>query len=159
MFHRGSGTTTGLLDPETATGTGTGTEAGAATGTATSEGAAEDGLLYLRCRWCGTSTFQRLLCPVCAGSDLRTERSAGLGVIRHATVVQRNTPGARNVSLVEMAEGFTVRGRVSGPLVAIRTGDRVQLTTSADPVRREPVFKLCEEPFSGPHYGSYAGWR
>lgn len=93
--------------------------------------------------------FHRLLCPVCAGSDLRTERSAGLGVIRHTTVVQRNTPAARNVSLVELAEGFTVRGRVSGPLVAIRTGDRVQLTTAADPVRREPVFKLCEEPFSG----------
>ncbi|WP_404196957.1 Zn-ribbon domain-containing OB-fold protein [Streptomyces tauricus] len=155
MFHRGSGTTTGLLDPETATGTGPAAEPG----TATTAGPAEEGLLYQRCRWCGTSTFHRLLCPVCAGSDLRTERSAGLGVIRHATVVQRNTPGARNVSLVEMAEGFTVRGRVSGPLVAIRTGDRVQLTTSADPVRREPVFKLCEEPFSGPYAGSYSGWH
>ncbi|MEU9957767.1 zinc ribbon domain-containing protein [Streptomyces sp. NPDC050982] len=132
MFHRGSGTTTGVLDPE-------------ATATAP---AAEEGLLYQRCRWCGTAMFHRLLCPVCQGSDLRTERSAGLGVIRHATVVQRNTPGARNVSLVEMAEGFTVRGRVTGPLIAIRTGDRVQLTTALDPVRREPVFKLVEEPYS-----------
>ncbi|MFS8197872.1 Zn-ribbon domain-containing OB-fold protein [Streptomyces sp. CWNU-52B] len=141
MFHRGSGTTTGVLDPETAT--------------ATAEGSAEEGLLYQRCRWCGSTMFHRLLCPVCAGSDLRTERSAGLGVIRHTTVVQRNTPAARNVSLVELAEGFTVRCRVSGPLVAIRTGDRVQLATPSDPVRREPVFKLCEEPFSGP----YPGWR
>ncbi|MCZ4510241.1 zinc ribbon domain-containing protein [Streptomyces sp. ActVer] len=135
MFHRGSGTTTGVLDPETTT----------------SGPAAEEGLLYQRCRWCGTAMFHRLLCPVCQGSDLRTERSAGLGVIRHATVVHRNTPGARNVSLVEMAEGFTVRGRVSGPLIAIRTGDRVQLTTALDPVRREPVFKLCEEPYTGWH--------
>ncbi|MDQ0772499.1 putative OB-fold protein [Streptomyces aurantiacus] len=141
MFHRRSGTTTGVLDPEAAT---------------TAE-ALEEVLFYQRCRWCGTSMFHRLLCPVCAGSDLRTERSAGLGVVRHTTVVQRNTPGARNVSLVELAEGFTVRGRVSGPLVAIRTGDRVQLTTPADPVRREPVFKLCEEPFSGSYPGSYSG--
>ncbi|WP_373466930.1 Zn-ribbon domain-containing OB-fold protein [Streptomyces umbrinus] len=135
VFHRGSGTTTGVLDPETTT----------------SGPAAEEGLLYQRCRWCGTAMFHRLLCPVCQGSDLRTERSAGLGVIRHATVVQRNTPGARNVSLVEMAEGFTVRGRVTGPLIAIRTGDRVQLTTALDPVRREPVFKLVEEPYTGWH--------
>jgi hypothetical protein len=99
--------------------------------------------------------FHRLLCPVCAGSDLRTERSAGLGVVRHTSVVQRNTPGARNVSLVELAEGFTVRGRVSGPLIAIRTGDRVELTMAMDPVRREPVFRLCDEPFSGP----YSAWH
>ncbi|MFC4466286.1 Zn-ribbon domain-containing OB-fold protein [Streptomyces xiangluensis] len=133
MFHPGSRTTAGVLDAETAT---------------TSK-PAEEGLRYQRCRWCGTAMFHRLLCPVCAGSDLRTERSAGLGVIRHATIVQRNTPAARNVSLVELAEGFTVRGRVQGPLIAIRVGDRVQLTTAADTVRREPVFKLCEEPYSG----------
>ncbi|GGX56591.1 Zn-ribbon domain-containing OB-fold protein [Streptomyces fructofermentans] len=136
MFHQGSGTTTDVLDPEAAAAT----------------GQTEQGLLYQRCRWCGTATFHRLLCPVCAGSDLRTERSAGLGVIRHTTVIHRNTPGARNVSLVEMAEGFTLRGRVSGPLIAIRTGDRVELATASDPVRREPVFRLCEEPFS-------AGWH
>ncbi|WP_413760165.1 Zn-ribbon domain-containing OB-fold protein [Streptomyces sp. MMBL 11-3] len=141
MFHRGSGITTDVLDPGTA-----------AAGTA---GPAEEGLFYQRCRWCGTTMFHRLLCPVCAGSDLRTERSSGLGVIRHTSVVQRNTPGARNVSLVELAEGFTVRGRVSGPLIAIRTGDRVELTTVTDPVRREPVFKLCDEPFSGP----YSAWH
>ncbi|MGP4045899.1 Zn-ribbon domain-containing OB-fold protein [Streptomyces sp. 2A115] len=133
MFHRGSGTTAGVLDAEAATTT----------------GPVEEGLLFQRCRWCGTAMFHRLLCPVCAGSDLRTERSAGLGVIRHTTVVQRNTPAARNVSLIELAEGFTVRGRVSGPHIAIRAGDRVQLTTAADPVRREPVFKLCEERYSG----------
>ncbi|MFF3483281.1 Zn-ribbon domain-containing OB-fold protein [Streptomyces sp. NPDC002701] len=151
MFHRGSGTTTGVLDPET---TATATATPAVTTTALAA-PVEEGLSYQRCRWCGTSMFHRLLCPVCAGSDLRTERSAGLGVIRHTSVVQRNTPAARNVSLVELAEGFTVRGRVSGPLVAIRTGDRVQLVTAMDPVRREPVFTLCEEPFSGPPYPAW----
>ncbi|WP_206440353.1 zinc ribbon domain-containing protein [Streptomyces scabichelini] len=133
MFHPGSRTAAGVLDAETPT--------------TTSQ--SEEGLFYQRCRWCGTAMFHRLLCPVCAGSDLRTERSAGLGVVRHAAIVQRNTPAARNVSLVELAEGFTVRGRVLGPLIAIRVGDRVQLATAADPVRREPVFKLREEPYSG----------
>jgi len=136
VFHRGSGIAAGVLDAETATTT----------------NPAEQGLVYQRCRWCGTAMFHRLLCPVCAGSDLRTERSSGLGVIRHTTVVQRSTPAARNVSLVELEEGFTVRGRVMGPLIAIHTGDRVQLTTAADPVRREPVFKLREEPYSSNWY-------
>jgi uncharacterized OB-fold protein len=133
VFHRGNGIAAGVLDAERAT----------------APNSTEEGLFYQRCRWCGTAMFHRLLCPVCAGSDLRTERSSGQGVIRHATTVQRNTPAARNVSLVELEEGFTVRGRVQGPLIAIHVGGRVQLTTAADPVRREPVFKLREEPHSG----------
>ncbi len=91
--------------------------------------------------------YHRLLCPVCQGSDLRTERSEGTGTVRHATVVNRNTPGARNVSLVEMAEGFVVRGRVMGPPIAIHSGDRVRLSTAKDPVRGEPVFQLIDEPY------------
>lgn len=104
-------------------------------------------LVFQRCGWCATAMYHRLLCPVCAGSDLRTERSEGSGTVRHATVVNRNTPGARNVSLVEMAEGFVVRGRVMGPAAGIHSGDRVRLAMAKDPVRGEPVFQLLDEPY------------
>ncbi|GHE96623.1 hypothetical protein E5082_23710 [Streptomyces griseoluteus] len=104
-----------------------------------------DSIEYQRCGWCGTAMYHRLLCPVCQGSDLRTERSEGIGTVRHSTTVHRNTPAARNVSLVELAEGFVVRGRVMGPLIGIHSGDRVRLSTAEDPVRGEPVFQLLDE--------------
>ncbi|MGX1273867.1 putative OB-fold protein [Streptomyces phaeoluteigriseus] len=110
-----------------------------------------DAILFQRCTWCGTAMYHRLLCPVCQGSDLRTERSEGTGTVRHTTVVHRNTPSARNVSLVEMAEGFVVRGRVTGPLIGIHSGDRVRLSTAKDPVRGEPVFQLVDEPYRAWH--------
>ncbi|MFF1483050.1 Zn-ribbon domain-containing OB-fold protein [Streptomyces sp. NPDC058319] len=128
-----------------------GNETGAAAGSATGllEPAAGDRetLTFQRCAWCGTAMYHRLLCPVCGGSELRTERSAGTGTVRHAAIVHRNTPAARNVSMVEMSEGFVVRGRVMGPLIAIHGGDRVRLTTAKDPVRGEPVFQLLDEPY------------
>lgn len=108
----------------------------------------QDALLFQRCAWCGTAMYHRLLCPVCQGSDLRVERSGGTGTVRHSTVVHRNTPAARNVSLIEMAEGFVVRGRVMGSPLGINSGDRVRLSTAKDPVRGEPVFQLVDEPLS-----------
>ncbi|MEV7346385.1 zinc ribbon domain-containing protein [Streptomyces sp. NPDC093544] len=107
---------------------------------------AQNALLFQRCHWCGTAMYQRLLCPVCAGSDLRTEASAGAGIVRHSTVIHRNTPAARNVSLVEMTEGFTVQGRVMGLPVGIHSGDRVQLATAQDAIRRQPVFQIVDAP-------------
>ncbi|MHC5907989.1 Zn-ribbon domain-containing OB-fold protein [Streptomyces sp. S6] len=104
-------------------------------------------ILFQRCDYCGTAMFHRVLCPVCRGSDLRTERSEGTGTVRHTTIVHRNTPAARNVSMVELAEGFVVRGRVIGPPIGIHSGDRVRLTTAHDPVRGEPVFQLIDEPY------------
>jgi uncharacterized OB-fold protein len=108
----------------------------------------QDAIHFQRCAWCGTAMYHRLLCPVCQGSDLRTERSEGTGTVRHSTVVHRNTPAARNVSLIEMAEGFVVRGRVTGPPIGVNSGDRVRLSTAKDPVRGEPVFQLVDEPLS-----------
>nr|WP_205615152.1 zinc ribbon domain-containing protein [Streptomyces harenosi] len=106
-----------------------------------------EAILFQRCTWCGTAMYHRVLCPVCRGSELRTERSEGTGTVRHSTVVHRNTPAARNVSLIEMAEGFVVRGRVMGPPIGIHSGDRVRLSTAKDPVRGEPVFQLADEPY------------
>jgi hypothetical protein len=121
--------------------------AGSATGLLDPRGQDTDAILFQCCTWCGTAMFHRLLCPVCRGSDLRTERSAGTGTVRHSTVVHRNTPAARNVSLIEMSEGFVVRGRVMGPPIGIHSGDRVRLSTAKDPVRGEPVFQLLDEPY------------
>ncbi|WP_432136445.1 MULTISPECIES: Zn-ribbon domain-containing OB-fold protein [unclassified Streptomyces] len=104
-------------------------------------------IVFQRCTWCGTAMYHRVLCPVCRGSELRTERSEGVGTVRHSTVVHRNTPAARNVSLIEMAEGFVLRGRVMGPPIGIHSGDRVRLSTAQDPVRGEPVFQLIDEPY------------
>ncbi|MFF0794428.1 Zn-ribbon domain-containing OB-fold protein [Streptomyces spiralis] len=122
--------------------------AGSATGLLEPGARDQDALYFQRCTWCGTAMFHRVLCPVCRGSELRTERSAGTGTVRHSTVVHRNTPAARNVSLIEMGEGFVVRGRVMGPLIGIHGGDRVRLSTAKDPVRGEPVFQLVDEPYS-----------
>lgn len=108
-------------------------------------------IVFQRCGWCGTAMYHRLLCPVCQGGDLRTERSEGVGTVRHSTVVNRNTPGARNVSLIELAEGFVVRGRVMGPPAAVHSGDRVRMSTAKDPVRAEPVFQLLDEPYRAWH--------
>ncbi|MEU6549387.1 zinc ribbon domain-containing protein [Streptomyces sp. NPDC046915] len=120
---------------------------GSATGVLDPQAPDSGTLVFQRCNWCGTAMYHRLLCPVCQGSDLRTERSEGVGTVRHSTVVHRNTPAARNVSLIEMAEGFVVRGRVMGPPVGIHSGDRVRLSTAKDPVRGEPVFQLLDEPY------------
>ncbi|CAM5269441.1 hypothetical protein SALBM311S_12516 [Streptomyces alboniger] len=125
-----AGSSAGLLDPRTAP-----------------RSSDSEAILFQRCTWCATAMYHRLLCPVCQGSDLRTERSEGTGTVRHATVVHRNTPAARNVSLIEMAEGFVVRGRVMGPLIGIHSGDRVRLSTAKDPVRGEPVFQMLDEPY------------
>ncbi|MFF4761349.1 Zn-ribbon domain-containing OB-fold protein [Streptomyces sp. NPDC001292] len=103
-----------------------------------------EALYFQRCTWCGTAMYQRVLCPACRGSDLRPERSDGTGTVRRSTVVHRYTPAARNVSLIEMDEGFVVRGRVMGALIGIH-GSRVRLSTARDPVRGEPVFKLLHE--------------
>lgn len=121
--------------------------AGSATGVLDRQGTGQvETLVYQRCTWCGTTMYQRLLCPVCQCSELRPERSKGVGTVRHSTVLHRNTPAARNVSLIEMTEGFVVRGRVMGPPIGIRSGDRVRLSTAKDPVRGEPVFQPVDQP-------------
>ncbi|GKQ34995.1 Zn-ribbon domain-containing OB-fold protein [Streptomyces sp. A012304] len=125
--------------------------AGSPAGVIDRRGTDAEAIHFQRCTWCGTAMYHRLLCPVCQGSDLRTERSTGLGTVRHSTVVHRNTPSARNVSLIEMAEGFVVRGRVMGPAIGIHSGDRVRLSTAKDPVRGEPVFQLVDEPYRAWH--------
>lgn len=105
------------------------------------------GLNYHRCRWCGTASFRRLLCPVCASSDLKAEHSAGLGVVVRSGVVHRYTEAARNESLVRLPEGFVFRCRVVGAAPhLVSVGAQVRPVAGDDPEAGEVVFELCEPP-------------
>lgn len=104
-------------------------------------------LFYHRCRWCGTASFRKLLCPVCASSDLESERSAGVGVVVRSGVVHRYTEAARNESLVRLPEGFVFRCQVVGaPPQLVTVGARVRPVVAEDPEAGEVVFELCDPP-------------
>ncbi|MFF5971272.1 Zn-ribbon domain-containing OB-fold protein [Streptomyces sp. NPDC012769] len=106
------------------------------------ESAAEPELYFQRCRWCHTTTFQRLLCPTCGSTDLAPELSAGEGVI---SVRRAFTAAQADLWPVHMAEGFVVRCRVDGPPHAVRPGVRVRLAHDGSGQGRRPVVRLCEE--------------
>ncbi|WP_406465866.1 zinc ribbon domain-containing protein [Streptomyces sp. NBC_00111] len=103
------------------------------------------GLTYQRCRWCGTASFRRLLCPVCASSDLDDERSDGHGVVVRTAVVHRYSRIARNESLVRFPEGFMFRCRVIGtPAHLVWAGDRVRPAAAAAADSGEVVLEICD---------------
>ncbi|MEV0323203.1 zinc ribbon domain-containing protein [Streptomyces sp. NPDC050659] len=106
---------------------------------------AASGLVYQRCRWCQTASFRKLLCPVCASSDLESEHSEGYGVVVRSSVVNRYTGVARNESLVRFPEGFVFRCRVVGAAPnLIWVGARVRPVPGTDPEAGEVVFELCD---------------
>ncbi|MFE5858799.1 Zn-ribbon domain-containing OB-fold protein [Streptomyces sp. NPDC056500] len=103
------------------------------------------GLIHQRCRWCGTTSFRRLLCPVCAASDLETVRSDGRGVVIESHVVHRHRGVAHNESLVRFDEGFVFRCRVVGSAPhMVWVGARVRPLPGSDPLSGELILKLCE---------------
>ncbi|WP_327299478.1 MULTISPECIES: zinc ribbon domain-containing protein [unclassified Streptomyces] len=109
----------------------------------------EAGLQYQRCRWCGTASFRKLLCPVCASSDLDSERTEGHGVVVRSTVVHRYTEVARNESLVRFPEGFVFRCRVVGAAPhLVWVGDHVRPVAGTDadgvPKAGEVVLEICD---------------
>lgn len=105
------------------------------------------GLAYHRCRWCGTASFRRLLCPVCASSELEPERTTGDGVIVRTAVIHRYTEAARNESLVRFSEGFVFRCRIVGaPPHLVTVGARVRPVSGDEPETGEVVLELCEPP-------------
>ena len=105
----------------------------------------EAGLIHQLCRWCGTASFRRLLCPVCASSDLDSVRSDGLGVVVRSSVVHRYTEAARNESLVRLPEGFVFRCQVVGAAPhLVYVGARGRPVTGAAPDSGELVLELCD---------------
>ncbi|WP_065476760.1 Zn-ribbon domain-containing OB-fold protein [Streptomyces sp. PTY087I2] len=108
----------------------------------------ECGLAYHRCRWCGTASFRRLLCPVCASSELEPERTTGHGVVVRTAVIHRYTEAARNESLVRFPEGFVFRCQVVGAAPQMVTvGARVKPLAGEEPESSGAVvLELCEPP-------------
>ncbi|MFG2514018.1 Zn-ribbon domain-containing OB-fold protein [Streptomyces sp. NPDC048584] len=117
---------------------------GAASGPARAEASAAKTLYFQRCTWCGTTVYRRILCPACRSTDLRVEPSTGTGTVRRSRTILGHASSARNESLIELAEGFVVRGRVMGMAVGIPAGARVQLVAVKDTIRMEPVFRLLD---------------
>lgn len=110
---------------------------------------AGDGLHFQRCRWCQTAFFRRLLCPVCASTAHDLEAGSGTGVIRRVLAPGRGGP--HSVAVITMDEGYQLRSAVVGARPeAVRTGARVRLAPEATRERREPVFRLCDDPYAGP---------
>lgn len=91
--------------------------------------ALEDGILtYQRCRECESAVFYpRLLCSICASTDLRWETSGGAGVLYSATTV-RSRSGDYSVVLVDLDEGFRMMSRLAEDSGPVAIGDRVQAT-------------------------------
>ncbi len=105
----------------------------------------EAGFAYQRCRWCATASFRRLLCPVCASSDLETEHSAGPGVVMRSRVVQPGTGPARNKALVRFPEDFVVSCRVIGAAPhLVYAGAMVRPARGARADAGEVVLELCD---------------
>jgi hypothetical protein len=102
----------------------------------------DNGLPYQRCRWCRSTMFRSAYCPACASTDLETELSEGTGTVRRSRIVQRKTAAERNTVVVEMAEGFSVRGQVIDAPFAVPTGSRVRLTDAVGAYPGELVFEL-----------------
>ncbi|MGW6460655.1 zinc ribbon domain-containing protein [Streptomyces sp. NPDC055078] len=113
----------------------------------------KSGLIHQRCRWCGTASFRRLLCPVCASSDLEAVHTDGHGVVVRSSVVHRYTGSARNESLIRLPEGFVFRCRVIGAAPhLVWVGARVRPVPGTDPEAGEVVFELIDP-------GGRADWQ
>ncbi|MBJ6622970.1 hypothetical protein [Streptomyces sp. DHE17-7] len=115
--------------------------AGSATGVLDPKGPETEAIHFQRCTWCGTAIYHRV--AVCRGTTAYQRKRARTAAAPR--LVHRNTPAARNVSLIEMARARWLRD--AWPLIAFHSGDRVRLSTAKDPVRGEPVFQLVDEPY------------
>ncbi|GAA0570875.1 hypothetical protein GCM10010390_87640 [Streptomyces mordarskii] len=104
-------------------------------------------LYFQRCRWCRTAVFRRLLCPVCASTDLAWELSCGTGVIRHVLAMGRSSGRQCALATINMNEGFWLCSRVIGvPPLTVRAGAPVCLTEGIESGPQALLFRLSEPP-------------
>jgi uncharacterized OB-fold protein len=106
-------------------------------------GLARGDLLFQRCDDCAAPVFfPRTLCPACGSARLGWERSAGVGIVYATTVVHRRGQTAYNVALVDLAEGFRLMTRVTGPAAGeVRIGMAVEFETAGAEGELVPVFR------------------
>ncbi|MFD5385636.1 zinc ribbon domain-containing protein [Streptomyces sp. NPDC127074] len=104
-------------------------------------------LYFQRCHWCRTAVFRRLLCPVCASTDLAWELSCGIGAIRHVMAVSQRPGRQCALATINMSEGFWLFSRVIGvPPLTVRAGASVCLTEGIESGPQALLFRLCETP-------------
>jgi uncharacterized protein len=86
-------------------------------------------LAYQRCADCSAAVFYpRVLCPVCGSGALEWRESAGRGTVYATTAVHSRDRDPRNVTLVDLDEGFRMMSRVEGvPAEEVEIGARVSL--------------------------------
>ena len=94
----------------------------------------EGHLSYQECTICAHRFFYpRSLCPSCGSMDLRWLLSRGLGTLYATTNVHSRNEAPTNVSLIDMAEGFRVMGRVTNASPeAIGSTVRLKIVEEAD---------------------------
>ncbi|MFI0240011.1 Zn-ribbon domain-containing OB-fold protein [Streptomyces sp. NPDC016845] len=114
-------------------------------------GAEPTGFVHQRCRWCGTASFRRLLCPVCASSELTPQVSVGPGIVVQSRVVHRGSGVARNEALVRFPEDFVVPCRIVGTAphmvwvgAEVRPARGIHAGVHAGAESGEVLFELCE---------------
>jgi uncharacterized OB-fold protein len=94
-------------------------------------------LRYLHCRWCGsTMEAGRVLCPVCAGTDLEERICSGLGTVRRAGTAVRATEQwlyrVRQPCVIKLDEGFALSATLcADQYAAVPVGARVRVTATA----------------------------
>jgi uncharacterized OB-fold protein len=106
-----------------------------------------DGVLaYQRCGSCDAAVFYpRVACPVCGGTDLSWQVSAGQGTVYSTTTIPQRDADPYNVCLVDLDEGFRMMSTVVGvPSGQVRIGQRVQGRVETEGSEPRPVFELVE---------------
>ncbi|WP_329390578.1 Zn-ribbon domain-containing OB-fold protein [Streptomyces sp. NBC_01716] len=109
-------------------------------------GVGEEGLYFQRCRWCQTTAFRRLLCPVCASTDFARERSCGIGVVRHVMATTQSFGRRCVLATIDMDEGFWVSSKIIGVPPRVRLGVSVCLTQGVESGAQTLLFRLTESP-------------
>lgn len=104
---------------------------------------------FQSCDRCRAAVFPpRVLCPACGATELRWNRSAGLGTVYSVSVLFPRERPPYPVVLVDLDEGFRMMSTVTGvPAEEVRIGARVRAHVDPDgPDGPYVVFTVESEP-------------
>ncbi len=102
----------------------------------------EDVLAFQGCGACAGAVFPpRQRCPLCGSDALAWRRSAGLGTVYSATVIQPRNDPAYCVVLVDVDEGYRMMSRITeADAASVSIDDRVDVRFQHDDDRVLPLF-------------------